>query len=88
VQRDDTLAAGAIRHHLDALGYRASTDLTVLTDGAAGLRALARRAVDAPITPILDWFHVAMRLQHMRQKARSLSTRVKTHREAKASIRP
>jgi len=86
IQQNDAEAAGVIRQHLERFGYRASTELTVLTDGAEGLRTLARRAVDAPITPILDWFHIAMRLQHMKQKARGLSTRVKTHREAKEQI--
>jgi hypothetical protein len=83
IQRKTTQATSMIRSQLELSGYHQSTDLTVLTDGAKGLRNLARSAVDAPITPILDWFHVAMRLQHMRQKARGLSTRVPTHREAK-----
>ena len=87
IQSDEVEAAGVIRQHLDALGHGADTELTVLTDGAEGLRALARRAVGSSITPVLDWFHIAMRLQHLRQKARGLSTYVKTHHEAKARIR-
>jgi len=75
-----------IRSQIDLSGYHQSTDLTVLTDGAKGLRNLARSAVDAPITTILDWIHIAMQLQHMRQKARGLSTRVPTHREVKKTI--
>jgi len=40
------------------------TVLTAFTDGCPGLR---RILLDAEITdpPILDWFHVAMRLQHL-----------------------
>jgi len=45
------------------------TRLTVLSDGDAGLRALQRAAVPRA-DPVLDWFHIAMRWQHVHQLAR------------------
>jgi hypothetical protein len=61
-----------IRASLDALGRTADTALTGFTDGCSGLR---RILADAGVTetPILDWFHIAMRLQHLKQLADGLS---------------
>ena len=57
---------GLIRKTLDAVGGRGDTALTAFTDGCPGLRAiLADAGVLEP--PILDWFHIAMRLQHLKQ---------------------
>ena len=76
-----------IRTNLKRLGYnRQATRLTVLTDGEDALRMFARDATGATITPILDWFHIAMRVQHLKQLARGLSTRVPTHAAATAKI--
>ena len=36
--------------------------------------------------PILDWFHIAMRLQHLEQAAGALSAGTPARREAKAVI--
>jgi hypothetical protein len=48
------------------------TVLTAFTDGCPGLR---HNLADASITttPILDWFHIGMRLQRLRQIAGALS---------------
>jgi hypothetical protein len=47
--------------------------VTAFTDGCAGLRTiLANAGVTEP--PILDWFHIAMRLQHTKLAAANLST--------------
>lgn len=40
-----------------------------MSDGDAGLRALQRAAVPRA-DPVLDWFHIAMRWQHVHQLAR------------------
>jgi len=80
------VASHLIRTHLERTGYHRATELTVLTDGDKGLCNLARQAVSTPITPILDWFHIAMRIQHMKQTAKGLSTRVLTHRQARKAI--
>ena len=75
-----------IRIKLHECGYSVDTDLTVLTDGELGLSELCRETTDSDNVPILDWFHIAMRLQHLKQYAAGLSRRVKTHREAQIAI--
>ena len=61
-----------IRRNLDAAGRTEDTALTASTDGCSGLRRiLADAGVAEP--PILDWFHIAMRLQHLKQIANGLS---------------
>ena len=53
---------------LDSVGRTAATVVTGFTDGCAGLRLiLAAAGVAEPA--ILDWFHIAMRLQHFEQTA-------------------
>ena len=55
-----------IGKNLDAVGRTGDTALTAFTDGCPGLRGiLADAGVLEP--PILDWFHIAMRLQHLKQ---------------------
>src|SRR5215211_5553221 len=61
-----------IRCALDAVGRTGDTALTAFTDGRPGLRRiLADAGVTAP--PMLDWFHLAMWLQHLKQVADVLS---------------
>ena len=74
-----------LRGSLDALGRTADTALTAFTDGCSGLR---RILVDAGIDelPILDWFHIAMRLQHLKQLAGGLSADDPEQTTAKAVI--
>ncbi len=62
-----------IRRNLDAVGRTGDTALTAFTDGCPGLR---RTLADAGVTtlPMLDWFHVARRLQHLKQIAGALPT--------------
>ena len=70
---------------LDAVGRTEDTALTAFTDGCPGLRGLL---ADAGVTtpPTLDWFHIAMRLQHLKQIASALSADDPTRAEAKAVI--
>jgi len=74
-----------IRRNLDAVGRTKDTALTAFTDGCPGLR---RILADAGVTtrPMLDWFHVAMRLQHLKQIASALPTDDTARAEAKAVI--
>ena len=74
-----------IRRSLDAVGRTEATVLTGFTDGCSGLR---RILADARVTelPILDWFHIAMRLQHLKQIANGLSADGPARVEAKAVI--
>src|SRR5919107_1684554 len=73
VAKTDTDLAALIRGNLDAVGRTPNTVLTAFTDGCPGLR---RILLDAGIgdLPILDWFHLAMRLQHLTQVAGNLSS--------------
>ena len=61
VAKADTDIKVLIRRSLDAVGQTEDTVLTAFTDGCSGLR---RIFADAGVTelPILDWFHIAMRL--------------------------
>ncbi len=68
VARAGTDFAGLIRQNLDAVGRTEDTALTAFTDGCPGLRGILADA-DVAGPPILDWFHIAMRLQHLKQIA-------------------
>src|SRR5215212_3827981 len=83
--RTDTDLAALIRGNLDAVGRTRNTVLAAFTDGCPGLR---RILLDAGIEglPILDWFHLAMRLQHLTQIAGGLSSEGPERAAAKAVI--
>ncbi len=71
VAKADTDISTLIRQSLRAVGRTDDTEVTAFTDGCPGLRSIL---VDAGITtpPILDWFHIAMRIQHATQTASGL----------------
>ena len=74
-----------IRRTLDAVGRTGDTELTAFTDGCPGLRSiLAEAGVTDP--PILDWFHLSMRLQHAKQAAEGLPADGPDQLRAKAEI--
>jgi hypothetical protein len=85
VAKTDTDVKVLICQSLDAVGRTKDTVLTAFTDGCAGLR---RILADAGITelPILDWFHIGMRLQHLEQTASGLSADDAARVAAKAVI--
>ncbi|EGO93303.1 hypothetical protein [Acidiphilium sp. PM] len=57
--------------------------MTGFTDGCPGLRSiLAAAGITKP--PILDWFHIAMRLQHLKQIADGLAADDAARVEARA----
>jgi hypothetical protein len=85
VAKIDTDPAALIRRGLDAMGCTEGTALTAFTDGCPGLRRILLRAgVDG--LPILDWFHLGMRLQHLTQIARGLSCGGPERAAARAAI--
>ncbi len=85
VAKSSTPIAELIRRNLDAVGRTGDTALTAFTDGCPGLRgSLADAGVTTP--PMLDWFHVAMRLQHLKQIADGLSADDPARVAAKAVI--
>ena len=85
VAKSSTPIAELIRRNLDAVGRTGDTALTAFTDGCPGLR---RILADAGVTtlPMLDWFHVARRLQHLKQIADGLSADDPARVAAKAVI--
>ena len=85
VARADTNIVALIDRQLDAVGRAGDTELTGFTDGCPGLRSiLAAAGVTAP--PIPDWFHIAVRLQHLKQIADGSSTDDAAREEAKEAI--
>lgn len=85
VAKADTDIKVLIRRGLDAVGRSEDTVLTAFTDGCSGLRHIL---ADAGVTetPILDWFHLSMRLQHLEQIAGGLSADDPARIAAKAVI--
>ena len=82
VVKTGTDIEGLIRKNLDAVG---DTALTAFTDGCPGLRGiLADAGVLEP--PILDWFHIAMRLQHLKQIGDRLAAGDPARAAAKAMV--
>jgi len=85
VAKAGTEIAALIRRTLDTVGRTDDTALTAFTDGCPGLRRiLADAGVVGP--PILDWFHIAMRIQHLKQIASALPVDDPARAEAKAVI--
>ena len=85
VTKSDPEAAQVIERCLAGAGRAAGTRLEAFTDGCAGLRSLLR-GVGVTAPPILDWHHIAMNLQHLRQAAQGLPTRDQAQGTAKAVI--
>ena len=56
-----------LRGVLHRLGATPCTELTILSDGADGRRSLGEAASVGPTFHVLDWFHLAMRIQHVAQ---------------------
>ena len=59
-----------IRRSLEAVGRTEDTILTAFTDGCPGLRRFSPTLVHG--SPKLDWFHIAIRLNHLEQLAGGL----------------
>ena len=56
-----------LRGVLHRLGATPRTEFTILSDGADGPRSLGEAASVGPTFHVLDWFHLAMRIQHVAQ---------------------
>jgi hypothetical protein len=54
---------------LTDLGMTADTEVTILSDGADGTRSLGEGASTGTVYHVLNWFHLAMRIQHAAQCA-------------------
>jgi hypothetical protein len=85
VAKTGTDIKALINRNLDAVGRTEKTALTAFTDGCPGLRGIfADAGVLEP--PILDWFHIAMRFQHLRQIGDGLTAGDPERAAAKAVI--
>ena len=61
-----------LRKALREQGWRPGRAVTVLSDGEPALPGLVRAAVGEPITCILDWWHISMRVRHIEQALRGV----------------
>jgi T5SS/PEP-CTERM-associated repeat protein len=68
-----------------AVGGTENTVLTAFTDGCSGLQCILADAGVAEL-PILDWFHIGMRLEHLKQTAGGLAADDPARVAAKAVI--
>jgi hypothetical protein len=85
VARTDTAIEALIQRGLAEVGKTADTELTAFTDGCPGLRSiLVKAGVTKP--PGLDWFHIAMRLQHAEKTASTLLADTPERENARAVI--
>jgi hypothetical protein len=69
-----------LRKALQEQGWRPGRTVTVLSDGESTLPGLVRAAVDDPVTCILDWWHISMRVQHIEQALRGVYAAEPLHR--------
>jgi hypothetical protein len=85
VAKTDTAIEALIRRGLADVGKTTDTELTAFTDGCSGLRStLVNAGVTEP--PGLDWFHIAMRLQHAEKTACNLPADTPERENARAVI--
>ena len=59
-----------LRAALQDQGWREGDAVTAISDGDPALPALMRSATGGPGEPILDWFHLSMRVHHVKQVMR------------------
>jgi hypothetical protein len=85
VAKANTDIKALIHRSLDAVGRTEGTELTAFTDGCPGLRRIFADAGVAE-TPTLDWFHIGMRLEHLKQIAGALASGDPARVTAKAVI--
>src|SRR4051794_14725869 len=75
-----------LRGVLHRLGATPSTPVTILSDGADGPRSLGEAACIGPTSHVLDWFHLAMRIQHVAQAAKGWPADTPGERADKARL--
>lgn len=56
-----------VRAAMRAQGWLPGRDVSVFSDGEVGLQNIVVSATRQPVTHILDWFHLSMRLRHIEQ---------------------
>ena len=73
--------AGILRQH----GRVAKTEVSVVNDGDKGLRNFVGRIMDRRVESQLDWFHIGMRLEHLRKVVRMPTTYAEYRQNPEAS---
>ena len=86
VPAEATSQTRQLRGVLHGLGATPETPVTILSDGADGPRSLGEAASPGPTRHVLDWFHLAMRVQHVAQAAMSWPDTTETDRNAGARL--
>jgi hypothetical protein len=82
VPAEATSQTRQLRGVLHGLGATPATPVTILSDGADGPRSLGEAASPGPTHHVLDWFHLAMRVQHVAQAATSWPDATDADRQA------
>lgn len=78
-------AAERVSNLVKARTGQEAANLCIVTDGANNTLSI-RRALSFPATPILDWFHISMRIRHVEQIAQGLQPHTETERGAKSLL--
>ena len=72
VQQAAASPARQLRNDLIAQGWDGQSKVTVISDGEPALPGLVRRAVRGPVSHILDWWHISMRIKHIENAVQGL----------------
>jgi hypothetical protein len=86
VPAEATSQTRQLRGVLHGSGATPATPVTILSDGADGPRSLGEAASPGPTHHVLDWFHFAMRVQHVAQAATSEPDKTETDRNVGACL--
>ena len=76
------LASTLVAAALEQSGWGTSTQVDVVNDGAKGMRSLVTAIAPRVAAPILDWFHIGMKLQAIRTPLEAITIDVRMHRPA------
>lgn len=66
--------AQAVRAALTAQGWQPGRSVTAISDGEPALPNLVCAATGWPVSHILDWWHISMRVRHIEQALRGVFT--------------
>ena len=72
VQQEAASPARQLRNELIAQGWVGQSRVTVNSDGEPALPNLKRPAVRGPVSHILDWWHISMRVKHIENAVQGL----------------
>jgi hypothetical protein len=62
-----------------------AVNLCIVTDGANNTQSI-RQGLACPATPILDWFHISMKIRHVEQLVQGLRPRTQTEHATKSLL--